>query len=68
MTQQEQYKDPETEAVNGIQPLLILVFTPGLFLLWHIQISCLKKENGVYMNFSILTVYGTFSVFIILST
>lgn len=28
--------------LNGIQPLFILIFTPGLFLLWHVKTSSVK--------------------------
>lgn len=48
--------------LNGIQPSLILLFTPGLFLLWHVRMSSVGKVCDVLQ----VTLSALYNLFIIL--
>ena len=36
--------------INGMEPLLMLLFTPVLFLLWQVKMSAVKRVHYFYWN------------------
>lgn len=44
VSQHEQHQTQKQKQVNRIHPSLILIFTPVLFLLWHVKNGFIKKE------------------------